>query len=87
MTQWSGGQGAATREAYAQSWGFFHYLLESRPGDLKKYMAELSSGRLPRQNAESLRRRFIAVFGPVKPLEEDFLRCIDRPIATAAVMR
>jgi hypothetical protein len=44
-------------------------------------MAELSSVWLPKQNTESLRRRFIAVFGPVKPLEEGFRRFIDRPYA------
>ncbi len=83
MTEWSAGQGSATRDAYAQSWGFFHYLLESHPVALKRYMAELSPVWLPQQNSQSLRRRFIAVFGPVKPLEEDFLRFIDRPHAAA----
>jgi hypothetical protein len=79
MTDCPAGPASATRDAYAQAWGFFHYLMESRPGALKKYMADLSPAWLPRQNAESLRSRFIAVFGPVKPLEEDFLRFIDRP--------
>ena len=83
MTDCPAGQGSATREAYAQAWGFFHYLLERHPGALKKYMAELSSMWLPQQNAESLRRRFIAAFGPVKPLEEDFRRSIDGQQAVA----
>jgi hypothetical protein len=81
MTEYPAGQGPATRDAYAQSWGVFHYLLESQPCALRKYMAELSSVWLPKQNTESLRRRFIAVFGPVKPLEEGFRRFIDRPYA------
>jgi hypothetical protein len=83
MTDWTAGLGSATRDAYAQSWGLFHFLLQSHPGELKKYLAELSPLWLPQQNAESLRRRFIAVFGPVKPLEEDFLRSIDQPHAAA----
>jgi hypothetical protein len=31
------------------------------------------------QGDESLRSRFIAVFDPIKPLEEDFMRFIDGP--------
>ena len=82
MTEWSAsGQGLATRDVYTQSWGLFHYLLESHPLELKKYMAELSSAWLLPQNPESLRRRFIAVFGPIEPLEEDFLRFVDEPHA------
>ena len=77
MTEGPVGQKSATRDAYAQSWGMFRYLLESHPDALKKYMAETSSVWLPRQNAESLRRRFIAAFGPVIPLEKDFLRFVD----------
>ena len=78
MTEWSAGQGTATRDAYAESWGLFHYLLERHPVALKKYMAELSSVWLPPQNSESLRRRFIAAFGPIKPLEANFLRSVDK---------
>jgi hypothetical protein len=80
-------EGLATRDLYAQSWGFFHYLLQSHPFALKNYMAELSSVWLPQQNAESLRHRFIAVFGPVKPLEEDFLRFIDGSHGAVGIMR
>jgi hypothetical protein len=78
MTPQSVGPGASTLDAYAQSWGLFRYLLERHPDALKKYMSELASVWTPRQNPETLRRRFIAVFGPVRPLEEDFLRFVDR---------
>ena len=76
MTEWPAGrEGSATRDVYAQSWGLFHYLLQNRPSTLKKFMAELSLGWM--QDTNSLRRRFIAAFGPIKPLEDDFLRFID----------
>ena len=79
MTQCPAGQGAATREAYAQAWGFFRYLLETRPAAFRKYLAELSSPMLPQQTSASLRSRFVAIMGPIKPLEEGFLRFIDKP--------
>lgn len=78
MTSRSVGAGSATLDAYAQSCVFFRYLLERRPQDLKKYMAEMISVWNPQQSPEDLRRRFIAVFGPVRPLEEDFLRYVNK---------
>ncbi len=87
MTECPVGQGPATRDAYAQAWGLFRYLLESRPSALKKHLAELSSVWLPQQNTESLHRRFLAAFGPVKPLEEDFLRFISSPPGAAGGTR
>ncbi|MCY2928859.1 MAG: DUF1570 domain-containing protein [Planctomycetota bacterium] len=83
MTEWNAGQGAATRYAYAQAWGLFHYLMATRPAALRAYMAELASPWLGPQDGESVRRRFVAAFGPAGPLEEDFRRSIDRPHVAA----
>jgi hypothetical protein len=79
LTECPAGSASAIRDAYAQAWGLFHYLMERHPGALKRYMADLSPAWLPQQSAELLRIRFIAAFGPIKPLEDDFLRFIGRP--------
>jgi hypothetical protein len=84
MTECPAGSAPAIRDAYAQAWGLFHYLMERHPSALKRYMADLSPAWLPQQNGELLRIRFIAAFGPIKPLEEDFLRFIGRPGAAAS---
>jgi hypothetical protein len=74
MTELPAGGLPVTREVYAQAWGLFHYLLQYHRQELTQYMAGLSSRWSGQQ---SLHDRFVAAFGPIEPLERDFLRFVD----------
>lgn len=73
MTEISGSADQATRDAYAQAWGLFHFLLRNHPAELRRYMADIA-GSWGHQSGDSLRRQFISTFGPLEPLEKEFLR-------------
>jgi len=83
MTELNPAQSQSACQTYAQAWGLFGYLLKNHPRELKRYMAELSSVWVGPQDSESLRRRFVAIFGPVSPLERDFQAYIDRPLVAS----
>jgi hypothetical protein len=74
MTELPAGGSHTTREVYAQAWGFFHYLFQYHPRELRQYMADLAS---PLSGSQSLHNRFVAAFGPIEPIEKDFLRFVD----------
>jgi hypothetical protein len=76
MTDLSTGR-MQTSEAYAQAWGLFHYLMQTRGRELKAYMASLAQARPASQDSQSLRRRFISAFGPIEQVEKGFGRFID----------
>lgn len=77
MTEITSGSGEATLDAYAQAWGLFHFLLESRRGQLIAYMRDLASPRLIPLDGQGAARRFVAAFGPIDQVEAEFLRFID----------
>lgn len=60
------------REAYAQAWGLFAYLLQHHREQLKGYLASLGEAPFGYQDSESLRRRFVAAFGAIDLLEKEF---------------
>jgi len=70
-------RGQSTQDAYAQAWGLFHFLLANHRDGLRRYMADLTGVQFARVDSQSLQRRFIDDFGPIEPLEKDFLRFID----------
>jgi hypothetical protein len=67
------------RDAYAQAWGLFAFLLQHRREQLKGYMASLAGAPLGYQDSPSLRRGFMATFGPIDLLEKEFVSFIDGP--------
>lgn len=77
MTQLPAGSPAqATREAYAQAWGLFHYLFAHRREQLRAYM-KISAEASPGDPGESqLRERFVSCFGEIAALQEEFHRSI-----------
>jgi len=77
MMELSSAGGQSTQDAYAQAWGLFHFLLANHRDGLRRYMADLTGVQFARVDSQSLQRRFIDDFGPIEPLEKDFLRFID----------
>jgi hypothetical protein len=74
MTELSGCM--QTSDAYAQAWGLFHYLMQTRSRELKAYMMSLAQARPASQDSNSLRRRFISAFGPIDQVGKGFGRFI-----------
>jgi hypothetical protein len=65
------------RDAYAQAWGLFSYLLQHRREQLRAYMSDLASPLAPHQDAQSLHRRFVETFGPAEKLDGEFRAFVD----------
>jgi plasmid stabilization system protein ParE len=76
MTEMRGGSDQATRDAYAQAWGLFRYLLQRRPQQLARYMSALAAAGRWDQGSPSLGGRFVEAFGPIALLEADYHRFI-----------
>lgn len=74
MTTMSAAQERSAGECYAQAWGLFRYLMQTHRPWLRQYMAELASPWSAGESPASMRSHFIRVFGPIEPLEKDFLR-------------
>lgn len=77
MTELSSSSTQSTINSYAQAWGLFHFLLQHHRKELRQYMADLAQAFPAHQDAQSLQRRFISAFGPIEPLEREFLRFAD----------
>ena len=67
----------ALLDAYSQAWGLFCFLFERHRGELKEYMSQLSGSWFAPQDEQSMKRRFVSVFGPLEALEKDFRQFID----------
>jgi hypothetical protein len=76
-------EAVSDREVYAEAWGLFRFLFEEHGGQLKTYLAALAG--LPRgwRDDDTLRREFIAAFGPIGPLEESWTRFLGKIRALA----
>ena len=59
-------------DAYAQYWGLMTFLLERRPEALNAYLSDLAQQPLGRRSSASLRNEFIAHFGRIDTLEEQW---------------
>lgn len=77
MTELSSSSTQSTINSYAQAWGLFHFLLQHHRKELRQYMADLAQAFPAHQDSQSLQRRFISAFGPIEPLEREFLRFAD----------
>ena len=74
MTDVQGGSGLATRDAYAQAWGLFRYLLQRKPQQLTQYMSSLAAAGRWERGSTSPDRRFVEAFGPIAAVEADYQR-------------
>lgn len=74
MTQFDSASGRTDRELYAQSWGLFHFLMQARPEQMKKYMAILASMPTGRSSTRALSDAFVNSFGPPAALEAEWGR-------------
>lgn len=68
---------STARQAYAQAWGLFHYLFERRREQLRDYLALSARAPVGEPGERALRQRFVACFGEIAPLQEEFLRFVD----------
>ncbi len=60
--------------AYAQAWGMFRYLYNSRPNQLRDYIHHMLTRPAGRRDPDTLVDDFVKAFGPVDPIEQDWLR-------------
>lgn len=59
-------------DVYAQAWGTFAFLLQTRPDALKRYLTRLSQLPPGPRDASTLEAEFVEAFGPIKPLDKDW---------------
>lgn len=70
------GDDGALRDAYAQAWALFAYLLQRRPGALREFLRFPAS--LPGGPADGeFLRRFEAAFGPADSVQREYLAYVD----------
>jgi hypothetical protein len=67
---------------YAQSWGFWQFLLRTRCRPLQRYMASLAHLPMGRRLPQRLRGEFVEAFGEIDPLEAHWRRYL-RDLAPA----
>jgi hypothetical protein len=66
-------------DVYAQAWGLFQFLCESRQDSLKEYLSTLYDLEPGWRSEETLHREFIRTFGPIEQLDPQwtqFLRTL-----------
>lgn len=68
-------------ETYAQSWSLFHYLFASQPANLRQYMQNLAALAPGRRSMPTLRREFVAAFGPIDATHEAWQAHVDELLA------
>ena len=81
ITQLPASPARATRQAYAQAWGLFHYLFEHRRAQLRAYLSACAEAAPGDPGPDAMRQRFVDCFGEIAPLQEEFLRFVDSPEA------
>ncbi len=64
------------RQLYAEAWGLFRFLLDSRAAELKRYLE--SAARMPegRRSPEAMKAEFESAFGPIGKLEQSWVRFV-----------
>ncbi|MFW6146058.1 MAG: DUF1570 domain-containing protein [Planctomycetota bacterium] len=69
---------------YGQSWGFWQFLLRTRPGPLRRYMRSLAHLPMGRRRPGQLRGEFVETFGPIDRVEADWRRYLRDLVAQLA---
>ena len=67
------GSQAAANDLYAQAWGFFGFLLQNHPRELRDYLRSLGRADAGTRTPEAMLREFTAAFGPIERLEAAWL--------------
>ena len=68
----------ALRDLYAQSWGFFHFLLKHRRHALERYLAALRRAEPGWRNRQAMHREFLRHLGPIESLHLPWHRFLRR---------
>lgn len=63
-------------DLYAQAWGFFNFLLENRPDQLRSYLTMLHAGRTGYRPPVTVYKEFTDHFGPLQQLQTEWLRSL-----------
>lgn len=63
---------------YAQAWGLFHYLFTHHRDRLADYLANVAKALPGTRSAAAMRNEFIAAFGPIAPLEREWLAALQQ---------
>jgi hypothetical protein len=69
-------------DIYAQAWGFFRFLCEKRPAELKDYFSYLCSLNSGRRSTYRLRREFVESFGEIAELNRQWLAYLELPLVS-----
>lgn len=67
---------SSTKDAYAQCWGLFHFLLTQRPAALQQYLMMLAQLPPGSRDEGLLYREFEECFGPPERLQQQYVRFI-----------
>lgn len=59
-------------DLYAEAWGFFNFLLEKHPQQLKQYLSTLYNGKSGFRDSGILGQEFMECFGPVDQLRSEW---------------
>ena len=57
-------------DLYAQCWGFFAFLMQEHRAELVQYMQRLAKMDAGFRDEWTMRREFVAAFGPVRQIEQ-----------------
>ncbi len=62
---------------YAQCWGLFAFLSREHPDQLRQYLETVHALDVGSRDATTMRNEFVAAFGPIKPVEREWLDWVD----------
>ncbi len=63
------GDGRAISDIYAQCWGLFQFLMAEYPSQTSRYLKLLAEGEAGYRDEWTMRREFVAAFGPIWKVE------------------
>ncbi len=64
--------GSAVGDAYAQSWGLYSFLFETRTEQLQQYLKAMAAKPTSRMTETEQRREFVKAFGPMSKVQADW---------------
>jgi hypothetical protein len=72
------GDGRAISDIYAQCWGLFQFLMDEYPSQTGRYMKLLADAEAGYRDEWSMRREFVAAFGPIWKVERKWNDYVQR---------
>ena len=73
------GNAAEIWSQYLQAWGLFRFLVQTRPGKMRQYLASLSRTRPGKRSESNLRREFRTAFGATDKIQAEWTRFAKSP--------